>query len=370
MALDSYKNQMAASSLVVMREKAVLTQLVNQDFSAEARAKNETISIPGSVVQAVHDVAPSAAAPALVQLNPSSVRLVLDQWVETYFDATDKDETEANRPWFNAQSAEAGKALINGLDAYLHLTIAGGSPYGSGVAGTTPFNDVLTEMFAGNEALNNGLADDGNRHLIVNTAAESNLMKQSAFSAANERGSNVTGLTGQLGRKFGYDCWMSQNVQKITRSTNAGAFAAAGKVGDQVITVDALGASGIAVGERLLIGSLYYHVKVGFNATAGTITLDRPLEVAAADNATLNRFGARTNNIMFQRECLTLAMRSPGPPSPGAGSSGHFSTFRDPKTGIVIQLEVQRLHAVTRYYFRMLYGAVVLYPKLAYQIFG
>ena len=54
MALDSYKNQIAASALVVMREKAVLTQLVNQDFSAEARGKNEVISIPDSVVQSVH----------------------------------------------------------------------------------------------------------------------------------------------------------------------------------------------------------------------------------------------------------------------------------------------------------------------------
>ena len=370
MALDSYKNQMAASSLVVMREKAVLTQLVNQDFSAEARAKNETISIPGSVVQAVHDVVPSTTSPALVQLNPTSRLLVLDQWVETYFDATDKDETEANRPWFTAQSAEAGKALINGLDAYLHLAIAKASHYGSGTPGTTPFNDVLTEMFAGNESLNNGLADDGNRHLIVNTAAESNLMKQSAFSAANERGSAITGVTGQLGRKFGYDCWMSQNVQTITRAGSSGALTAAHAKGVTQLAVDALTSAGINEGERITLGGNSYQIAKGLSSAAGNITIDRPLETAELDNAALNRSATRTNNIMFQRQCLTLAMRSPGPPSPGAGSSGNFSTFRDPKTGIVIQLEVQRLHAVTRYYFRMLYGAVVLYPQLAYQIFG
>ena len=373
MALDAFKMRIVAQALMVLRQKLVAIRLVNQDFQMAAASKNEVISIPDSVAQAVHDVVPSQAFPAKVEVDPDDRLLRLDQWKETYFDAVDKDEVEANTGWFMRQTEQCAKALANGMDAFVHLLFARYSSLGVGVAGTTPFaasGDELGEFFSGNESLNKGLADESNRYLIVDPAANTNLMKQSAFAAADERGSTITGLTGQLGRKFGYDCFMSQNVQTITRTTNAGAFAAAGKVGDTVISVDALGASGIAEGSRLLIGSLYYHVSKGISETAGTIELDRPLEVAVADNGTLNRVNTRVNNLMFHRDAMTLAMRSPGPPSRGAASAGDFSTHRDPESGIIIQVEVQRLHAMTRYYFRTLYGGTVLHPELAYQIFG
>ena len=373
MALDAFKMRIVAKALMVLREKLVAIRLVNHDFQMVAAAKNEVISIPDSVAQSVHDVVPSNVYPAKVELEPTEHLLRLDQWKETYFDAVDKDEVEANEGWFMRQTEQAAKALGNGMDAFVHLLFARFSTYSSGVAGTTPFatsGDELAEFYAGNESLNEGLADESDRYLIVGTKANTNLMKQSAFAAADERGSTITGLTGQLGRKFGYDCFMSQNVQTITRTTNAGAFAAAGKVGDVAISVDALGASGIAEGSRLLIGSLYYHVSKGIGATAGVIELDRPLEVAAADNTTLNRVATRVNNIMFHRDAMTVAMRSPGPPSRRAGSAGDFSTHRDPESGIIIQVEAQRLHAMTRYYFRTLYGGTVLHPQLAYQIFG
>ena len=103
----------------------------------------------------------------------------------------------------------------------------------------------------------------------------------------------------------------------------------------------------------------------------GTITLDRPTGYRAGRQsiASLVRHD-RVNNLVFHRDAATVAMRSPGPPSRGAGLAGNFSTHRDPESGIVLQLEVQRLHAVTRYYFRTLYGGIVTRPQLAYQIFG
>ena len=374
MALDAYKMRLVAKALMVLREKTVAIRLVNQDFQMVAASKNEVISIPDSVAQAVHDVVPSNAYPAKVEVDPDDRLLRLDQWKETYFDAVDKDEVEANLGWFIRQVEQCAKALGNGMDAFVHLLFARYSSLGVGTAGTTPFaasGDELGEFFSGNESLNKGLADESDRYLIVDPAANTNLMKQSAFAAADERGSTITGLTGQLGRKFGYDCFMSQNVQKIVRLTNAGTASAVGAKGATQLPVDALGATGINEGERLLIGSVYYHVVTGVKGSAaGTITLDRPLEVAVADNTTINRFGTRTNNLMFHRDAMTLAMRSPGPPSRGAASAGNFSTHRDPESGIIIQVEVQRLHAMTRYYFRTLYGGTVLHPELAYQIFG
>ena len=228
----------------------------------------------------------------------------------------------------------------------------------------------MAEFYAGNEALNEGLADEDNRYLIVGTKGNTNLMKQSAFAAANERGSTITGLTGQLGRKFGYDCFMSQNVQTITRAGSSGALTAIVAKGATQLPVDGLTSAGINAGERITLGGKHYHVVNRLAAAAGTITIDRPLELAGADNDSLSRSATRTNNLMFHRDAVTLAMRSPGPPSRPAASAGSFSTHRDPESGIIIQVEVQRLHAMTRYYFRTLYGGTVLHPELAYQIFG
>ena len=373
MALDAYKMRIVAQALMVLRQKLVAIRLVNQDFQMVAASKNEVISIPDSVAQAVHDVVPSQAFPAKVEVDPDDRLLRLDQWKETYFDAVDKDEVEANSGWFMRQTEQCAKALANGMDAFVHLLFARYCSAASGTAGTAPFaasGDELGEFFSGNQALNEGLADESNRYLIVDPAANTNLMKQSAFAAADERGSTITGLTGQLGRKFGYDCFMSQNVQKIVRAGSSGALNGAGVKGSTQLVVDTLTAAGINEGERITLGGNSYHVVNGVSSAAGTITIDRPLETAELDNASLNRSTSRVNNLMFHRDALTLAMRSPGPPSRGAASAGDFSTHRDPESGIIIQVEVQRLHAMTRYYFRTLYGGTVLHPELAYQIFG
>ena len=373
MALDAYKMRLVAKALMVLREKTVAIRLVNQDFQMAAASKNEVISIPDSVAQTVHDVVPSQAFPAKVELNPTNLLLRLDQWKETYFDAVDKDEVEANTGWFMRQTEQCAKALGNGMDAFVHLLFARYCSATSGTAGTTPFavsGDELGEFFSGNEALNKGLADESDRYLIVDPSANTNLMKQSAFAAADERGSTITGLTGQLGRKFGYDCFMSQNVQTITRAGSSGALTAIVAKGATQLPVDGLTSGGINEGEQITLGGKHYHVVTGLSTAAGTITIDRPLELAAADNDSLSRTATRVNNLMFHRDAMTLAMRSPGPPSRGAASSGTFSTHRDPESGIIIQVEVQRLHAMTRYYFRTLYGGTVLHPELGYQIFG
>ena len=117
MALDAYKMRIVAQALRVLRQKIVALRLVNQDFSMEARAKNEVISIPDSVAQAVQDVTPAATPPALAQVDPDERLLRLDQWKETYFDAVDKDEVEANVGWFMRQTEQAAKALANNIDA-------------------------------------------------------------------------------------------------------------------------------------------------------------------------------------------------------------------------------------------------------------
>ena len=140
--------------------------------------------------------------------------------------------------------------------------------------------------------------------------------------------------------------------------------------GARHITVDGAGSGGIDEGERLTNGGNSYHVVDGISGATGTITIDRPTVAAIGDNASLARTDDRVNNLVFHRDAATVAMRSPGPPSRGAGLAGNFSTHRDPESGIVLQLEVQRLHAVTRYYFRTLYGGIVTRPELAYQIFG
>ena len=370
MALDSYKMRIVAQALKVLRQKVVMLRLVNSDFSMEARSKNESISIPDSVAQSVHDVAPSATAPALVQVDPTERMLRLDQWRETYFDATDKDEVEANVGWFMRQTEQAAKALGNDMDAFVHKLIARYVSGATGTAGTTPFNATLDEFFSANEALNTGLAPEDDRYVIIDTKAQTNLMKQSAFAAADERGSTVTGLTGQLGRKYGYDFFMSQNVQTIVRGASTALVNGAAVKGATQISVDTAGSGGINEGERLSHSGVSYQVVTGISGAAGTITIDRPLDAALADNTSLARTATRVNNIAFHRDAITVAMRSPGPPSPRSGQAGSFSTHRDPESGIILQVEVQRLHAVTRYYFRTLYGGAPLRPELAYQIFG
>ena len=161
--------------------------------------------------------------------------------------------------------------------------------------------------------MNDGLAPDDNRYMIVNTKAQTNLMKQSAFAAADERGSTITGLTGQLGRKYGYDFFMSQNVQTITRGSATALVNGAAAVGATQIAVDAAGAAGINEGERITNGGNSYQVVTGISGAAGTITIDRPLVAAIADNQSLARTATRVNNIAFHRDFRHARHAEPRP---------------------------------------------------------
>ena len=75
MALDAYKMRIVAQGLKVLRQKVVMLRLVNQDFSLEARSKNEVIIIPESSAQTVHNVSASRRASGTQAGQPQPARV-------------------------------------------------------------------------------------------------------------------------------------------------------------------------------------------------------------------------------------------------------------------------------------------------------
>ena len=74
--------QLLAQGLLALREMAVMPRLVNRAYETEGAMRGSTIDIPIPSAIAVQTVAPSNIPPDDAGVQPTSVPIVLDTWVE------------------------------------------------------------------------------------------------------------------------------------------------------------------------------------------------------------------------------------------------------------------------------------------------
>lgn len=127
--------------------------------------------------------------------------------------------------------------------------------------------------------------------------------------------------------------------------------------------------NGVQVGAMVSFGSssttaLYTVV----DATSTTITLDRPLEAAIADDATLNVCPAGEYNFAFQKNAIALVTRPLALPKQGTGALSAVANFNGLSIRAVITYDGNKQgHLVT---LDMLFGVKVLDPLLGAVMFG
>ena len=227
--LSKVVDKLLAQGLLALRGTCVMPRLVNSDYSNLAAQQGASIDVPIPSAIKAQAVTPGATSQDTGDISPVSATIKLDRWMEAPFYLTDKDLMEANRGVIPMQASEAVKAIANDVNAT--LLGLGRKFYGMvGTPGTTPFSTVVDATNA-RKVLNRQLAPVNDRRIVLDPDAEAAALGLSGFADVSKSGDARPIIDGTIGRKYGFDWAMDQQVPtfeaSVIRSRGLFAFGSA-----------------------------------------------------------------------------------------------------------------------------------------------
>lgn len=356
---------LARESLISLQNNLVMANLVHRDYSQEFKKVGDTVSIrkPASFVANEFN-----GTTSYQDITEGSVDVQLQYHLDVSFKITSKEQSLSLKDFTTQLINPAMEAHAQKID-YLLLTLANEIPYHVGAAGTTP--DGIDDLTNLSEILTNQKCPNRGRNLVVNAAAENKFMQLSTFHEANKIGDAGSALReGSMGRKFGFDMFMDQNVQSFALA-GAGTVlidnGAGYSIGDTALHFDGV-TTALAAGDLVTIGGYQYRIEsVGALATNDQDVVIYPgLKAAAADDDPVTLTASHVSNIGFHRNAFALATAPLEKPFGGVYSEvinyngfsirATFGYDMTAKSNIVS--------------FDMLVGTKTLFRELAAQLLG
>ena len=307
--LSKVVDKLLAQGPLALRGTCVMPRLVNSDYSNLAAQQGASIDVPIPSAIKAQAVTPGATSQDTGDISPVSATIKLDRWMEAPFYLTDKDLMEANRGVIPMQASEAVKAIANDVNAT--LLGLGRKFYGIvGTPGTTPFSTVVDATNA-RKVLNRQLAPVNDRRIVLDPDAEAAALGLSGFADVSKSGDARPIIDGTIGRKYGFDWAMDQQVPSFEASV----------------------------------------------MTEGALTVNGA-----------NEAGAQVVSLAFHRDAIAFATRPLMDSANGLGNLTQSAV--DPVSGLSLRLEVSREHKRTRFSYDILYGADVVRRELGCRIAG
>ncbi len=373
-------DKILARGLVVLREAAVMPRLVNIDFQGDAAQFGNTIDVPKPVVQVVSAVQAGSTPKSPANKTPGLVQIKLDQWKMTDFHLTDKEmvEVDKNRHFLPMQTDEAARAIANTVDGFIHGKYVGIFGF-VGTAAVVPFSTVATATDS-RKTLNTQLAPMVDRRIVLDPDGEAQALQLSAYSDVEKTQDRAVKIEGELGRKFGFDHFMSQNLKTHTAGTVTSA-AVASTTAAGASSLDVKAAASASIG-TILLGDVFtiagqsqtYAVQtsaaitIASSLAAQALSIRPGLAAIATADAAITFKATHVVNLAFHRNAFTYVTR------PLANTSvvniNPVRTLQDDVTGLIMRLEIVRQHKQDAWQFDILYGAELTRPELGVRIAG
>lgn len=373
---------LVAQGLQTLRAACVMPRLVNTDYSNTPANQGDTVNVWIPSALTVSDVAPSAAPVQAGDSQPVKAPIPLNKWRRAGFYLTDKQQEEIVGGVQSKQTGEAIKAIAEDINAYIFGLYP--SIYGyAGTAGTTPFATDVSALTAARKILNLQRAPLTDRRLVLDVNAEANALGLAAFTTFQNVG-NADGLIqGTLGRKFGFDIAMDQQVPthpsvvftagavtvngvnainagstnggrtgtlSLAKATNPGTFIA----GDIITIAGFTQTYVVTAATALIVGNT-------------SVPIAPALQQATAGGEAITLKAAHVVNLAIHRDCIAFVSR------PLQASSANIETMMsvaDPISGVAIRLEVIRQNKQMFFDFDVLYGAACVRPELGARLAG
>jgi hypothetical protein len=376
-SLEAAMPRILAQGLVALRENTVMAKLVNTNFDVDARQKGSSVDVPiPSAMGDAEDVVPTVTQSAGYSITPTYVPIKLDKWKKKDFTMSDRDIAEVMEGYQNIQITEAARSLANAVDRdllKLYTKVAGFA----GVAGQTAFqredatfgaHKGLNPARDARKVLNRQLTPIGDRRIVLDVDAEANATALPEFLSATDSGSTDTIEEAVIGRKLGFDWYMTQNT--LSHNTfAAGTIVSSGSA--NVKDAKVLTVSGATVapaeGDIFTIAGDFQSYVVGKDATLTSWPISPPLKQSVVANTAITVIGDHVVSLAFHRDAFALAVRPLLDVDP---VGNRIESFTDDESGLTMRLEISRENKQTRFSFDILYGCAAIRPECACRILG
>lgn len=274
--------QWANESIAILLENMVAANLVHRDFENEFQKFGDTVNTrkPREFTakrKGVNDDVTTQAAGA------DNVAVVLNQHIHVSFLIRDGEESKSFKDLVTEFLHPAAIAMARAVDqivlgqVYQFLQNSAGS-----LGGLTTSNGP-TEITDTRKVMNNNKVPMSGRNLVLASHTESLLLQNTIFIQANTVG-DMGGAMAEatLGRKFGFDLWLDQNMSSIPTQTVLTLTINNGNIlaGSTALTVDDTGDTPTTVGAWVTINGIPYHT---IDSGATTLTLEYGLRDAITD---------------------------------------------------------------------------------------
>ena len=206
---------------MILRKNAVMASLVHRDYSNDFVAGvGDTITIRKPATFTVKDFV-EANGIEVQDATENKQTVKMDKFYDVSFAVTSKDLT-MNISDFSAQLlVPAMMAFRDKIDAELIKVAEGATHKVTHADGLIAPADVI----AVRKLLNDGATPLSMRSLVVGTQAEADLLSSELFVSAEKVGGTEGLKEASLGRKFGFDTYVDQNVGKKSLAFHKNALA-------------------------------------------------------------------------------------------------------------------------------------------------
>jgi len=224
---DAFIPEMWANEgLAILEENMVMANLVSRDFEDRVANYGDVVNTrrPGTFT-----ITRKADGDTLVPETASAtnVPVRLDQWFYKNFVIKDGEASLSFQDLVDVYLVPAMQVIARSVDraimGRIHSFLGGPSDRAGrleGLTSATSYDDILEAR----QVLNENLAPMAGRNLVLSSAAETALLKNTMFVKANERGDGGTALENAvLGRIAGFNTYLDQNVNSYLTGGETGA---------------------------------------------------------------------------------------------------------------------------------------------------
>lgn len=303
--VDAYiPEQWANAGLMQLRENMVLSAHVNTDFNTQFARFGDVINTrrPNEFV------AKRKARGSNITIQDATadnVAIPLDQHIHTSFKIHDVDSSKSFKELHDEFLVPGIRSLARKAD----LILAGQWPrFRANGAGTLASAASKAGVISVGSKMNVNKAPVANRNIFINPATHGTLIGLSEFSEVDKVGDTMGLREASMGRKFGLNFWMGQNIPSIAASsapaTVAGAVNNSGgySAGTTVITVDGFTGDDAPDGCYVTIAGDDRPRRVASTTlTSGVtteITLSDAIEASVDNNAVVTVYGGPLVNLV------------------------------------------------------------------------
>ena len=213
-------NIIAREALMVLKNNAVMANLVHRDYSDEFVAgvgDKITIRKPAKFV-AKEFVGEGIE---VQDAKETGIDVKMDKHIDVSFAVTSKDMALNIADFSRQFLVPAMQAFADKVDKYLialEADVTNRVPHAEGVF-------APADIISARKYLTDAAAPTTDRRLVIGSQADADLLTSELFVSAEKVGDNGTALReASLGRKFGFDIYTDQNIEKTDNYVPSIAF--------------------------------------------------------------------------------------------------------------------------------------------------